>query len=407
MAYRITKASRQLATDNRGGVAVIVALSLPVILGFSALALEYGSALITRSENQRTSDIAAFGAAHAYTREASASEADKEAAADAAAKSISALNGVPSDRVSVRFPDTGTIDVEISEDKPIYLSRLLRQDDSVTISTASRVALGQVEGLTPCILGLGDDMKKDGVTFNGAAGDYELTRCGVGSNSEIAANGFTLDTKCAAPSFKKPGTCDEETEQGEFVDRLAGLTDWPESYAKFDDVCKKENTGEFPEAFTINDDDDENGENNDHSKGKGKEKGKGKGKDEDNVTLREGVLCITSFGDIKNVSSDPDGNGNTLIVKEGNNEGNDLKLSGNKSLTIIPSKEGDFAGVSFYAPVSEVTVSGNSAFEINGISCYGMVAKNITFNGNVSLSAECDQENNKFSSSGGKPHLIR
>jgi Flp pilus assembly protein TadG len=303
MPLKIVGISRRLAADTKGGVAIVTALSLPVLLGFSALAVEYSSALITRTENQRTADIAAFAAAHAYNRDASASATDKEAAAIIAARSIAGLNGVSSG-VDVSFDDSAdanTTDVTISEDRPIYLSRLLRPDDSVTINTLSRVALGQAGDFTPCILALGDDIENDGVTFNGASGDYGLEGCDIASNGEIAANGFTQDTKCAARSFKKADTCADETVKGDFKDPLAGFTNWPNDTS---DASACNVIGKFPEDLTT-------------------DVGSGGNK---TLQLKEGVLCVTGFERSKAISSDRDGDGSTLIFKEGV----DFELKGNE-----------------------------------------------------------------------------
>jgi Flp pilus assembly protein TadG len=386
MRLKIAGLATRFASDTRGGVAIVTALAIPVILGFSALALEYGSALHTKSKNQRTSDIAAFAAAHAYNRDASANATDKEEAARTAAASIATLNGVSSG-VTVSFDDPAdatTIDVTISEDKPIFLSRLLRPDDSVTVNTRAKVAIGQSGEFTPCILALGDDIKKDGVTFNGASGDYGLEGCDIASNGEIAANGFTQDTKCAAPRFKKSDTCVDETVKGDFKDPLAGFTNWPNDF-NFDSVCKSENTGKFPDDLTT-------------------EVGKGSNK---KLELKEGVLCVTGFERSKAISSDPDGDGSTLIFKEGV----DFELKGNESFSIKPSTSGDFEGVGFYLPKSEVTMSGNPDLTINGSSCFGFIAKALTFNGNVTLTTNCDKDDPRLAAgnanSGNRPRLIQ
>lgn len=388
MRFSTTGLSRRLAADTKGGVAVIVALSLPVIMGFGALGIEYGSALTTRSENQRTSDIAAFAAAHAYSRDPSAIEEAKRETATIAAISIASLNGVSSSGVNVSFGDAadeGTIDVTISEDKPIYLSRLLRQNDSVTINTLSRVALGQSSTFTPCILALGEFQNGDEFTVNGGAGDYNLKDCGIGSNAGIDVNGQQLNTICAAPTIKKPGeTCDEEMEQGGFPDMIAELelTNWPnDSDNPFErEVC--DSIGTFPDDFIVTDEET------------GKE------------TLEQGVLCVEEVtNNFDPVDSDLDGSGNTLIFKQNVH----FKLSGNDSFTIKPPTSGDFAGVGFYAPSSDFTLSGNTSLTIEGLSCFGIVANSMTFNGNITMNGECDKEKSQFANilKSGSPKLIR
>lgn len=392
----LTRRSRRLAADTRGGVAVILALSLPVLAGVSALALEYGSALRTKSENQRTSDIAAVAAAHAYKRTAAAGQDVKVAAAVTAAQAVAKLNGVSSG-VTVNFDDPADaafVDVVISERKPILLSRLLRPGDSVTINTVARVALGTSGGLKPCILALGDD-NKESFTANGNAGTYNLTGCGIVSNSEIAANGQTLQAGCGAPSFKKPGTCTEESTRSDVPDPLAELTKWPVTGTDAAGLC--DHVGSFPDDFLSS---------GSGSGGQGKGNGKSGGGGQAGSTLKPGVLCVTGFsGKFDSIASDPAGPGNTLVLRAGI----DMRYSGAKrSLSVAPSTTGDFEGVAIYAPASEVVVSGNAGFAIDGFSCFGIIADSLTFNGNITLTAECAEDDPYFdAAAGARPVLVR
>lgn len=54
---------RRLARDRRGGIAVLAALSAPVLAGFAALAVDVGNAYMVRTELQSTADAAALAAA--------------------------------------------------------------------------------------------------------------------------------------------------------------------------------------------------------------------------------------------------------------------------------------------------------------------------------------------------------
>jgi len=380
MRSKIAGLSTRFAADTRGGVAIVTALAIPVILGFSALALEYGSALHTKSQNQRTSDIAAFAAAHAYKRNASGSAADKQAAARSAAYTIADLNGVSSSGVKVSFDDPAdatTIDVTISEDKPIFLSRLLRPDDSVTVNTVSRVALGQSGGFKACIVALDPDAK-EGFRANGNSGTYNLTGCGIGANAEIEVNGGFLDTSCAAPSFKAPGSCDEEMQKGGFTDPLAGLTNWPNDPSD-DALC--DHVGTFPDAFLA----DSNGKN-----------GNGGGTQTGDI-LKPGVLCVTGLanGNFGDVISDPDGTGNTLMLAAGVDF-----IMGGKSLSIKPPETGDFQGIGFYGPKSQFRTNGKRHFSMDSFGCFGLVAGSWRFNGTVSFTAECDEDDPNFDATG-------
>jgi len=378
MAVTIAQTAKRLAADTRGGVAVIVAVALPVVLGFSALGIEYGSAIITKSHNQRTSDIAAFAAAFAYNRKISDVAEENVAAATISAESVAALNGISSG-VSVSFDNAESatyVDVVISEEKTVYLSRLLRPNDSLTVNTSSRVSLGD-SGFTPCVLSLGE-FKHDDLTVNGNSGTYNVEGCGIAANAGFVANGTSIDTSCAAPSFNKNDACTDQEIQSGFTDPLADITNWPNNPAN-DAVC--DHTGSLIGDLSQTVD----------------------GK---NYQLLPGVLCVDDIsGSFDSVFSEPSGDGNTLIVKAGV----DLKMSGGKqSFSVKPSTDGDFAGVALYAPGSDITTSGNASFSIDGLSCLGLVVKSMTFNGAVTLNAVCDEDDINFDAYGnGRPRLIR
>lgn len=378
MLATIIRVAKRLAADTCGGVAVIVAVSLPVVLGFGALGLEYASAIATKSHNQRTSDIAAFAAAFEYNKKMGANADENVAAATMAAESVAALNGVLSG-VSVSFDNAANasyVDVVISEEKLVYLSRILRPNDSLTVNTSSRVSLGE-PGFVPCVLSLGE-FKHDDLTLNGNAGTYNVKGCGIAANAGFAANGTSVDTSCAAPSFNKSDACTDQEILGGFTDPLADITNWPNNSTD-DAVC--DYTGSITGDLSVSED----------------------GKD---YVLKEGVLCVDDMsGSFDSISSAPSGMGNTLIVKAGV----DFDMSGGKkSFSVSPSTSGDFAGVGFYAPNSDIKTSGNASFSINGLSCFGLVVKSMTFNGAVTLNAECDEDDIKFSAYGGEmPRLIR
>ena len=52
--------------DRRGAISIIAAFALIGVIGVSALALEYGHALVQKTENQRVADLAAYGGALVY-----------------------------------------------------------------------------------------------------------------------------------------------------------------------------------------------------------------------------------------------------------------------------------------------------------------------------------------------------
>lgn len=380
-----------LTVSTDGAIAILAALVLPVMLGFAALSLEYGRALVTETENQRVSDISAFAAAFEY-RKASGDAEDKAAAARTAATTLAALNGVLSG-ITVTFddPDAPTwVEVNITSDQMVYLSRLLRPNDSLTISTRARVTLGE-PGVIPCILANGSP-SNGGVTVNGSSGTYSVENCGIGSNDELDVNGGTLETECTAVSYKKSDVClvdgepKEYINSGELENPVVSLTTWPTN-PNDDSVC--DFTGalldDLSEPATVCT--------------------KNNCKVEDYI-LKPGTLCITDFQNYFNTLESSDA-GNTLIVQSGV----DITISGNQVMRVRPPSTGDFQGIALYAPGSDLTLSGNPTFSLTQLSCFGLVAQSMTFNGNVTLTANCDIENNPlasgYSSDAGRPLLIQ
>lgn len=372
---QLNDVQKRLAEDDTGGVAIIVALSLPVLLGAVALGLEYSNALVTKSHNQRVSDTAAYAAAFEYNKKRSTDANINIAAATRAARSVAALNGVETG-VDVRFnaPEDATyVDVVISQDQTVILSRLIQRNDTLTIRTSSRVSLGEAAGFTACILSL-DRTAREGFRVNGNSGTYNLDGCGIGANAEITVNGGFLETSCAAPAFNRASACREQEMENDFADPFSDVTNWPYN-SNNDLIC--DHTGSLL---------------TDLSRPVG---GRGNGKSE--YYLKPGVLCVDDFPKkLETVSSEPGGLGSTLIFKAGVN----FEMQGNESFSIKPPDSGEFEGVAIYAPGSTIRMSGNPDFSIDGLSCSGLVAGSMRFDGNVALNAQCDEEDRNFGAGG-------
>src|SRR5665213_2857158 len=76
--------------ERRGSITVMAAAMFPVLIGFSGLGVEYGYGLLTRVENQRTADLAAYSGALAYNSSGSTTTMSS------VVSSIAAVNGVAS-----------------------------------------------------------------------------------------------------------------------------------------------------------------------------------------------------------------------------------------------------------------------------------------------------------------------
>src|SRR5277367_6294440 len=76
--------------ERRGSITVMAAIMFPVLIGVSGLGAEYGYGLLTRVENQRTADLAAYSGALAYNTSSSTTTMNS------AVSNIAVLNGYAS-----------------------------------------------------------------------------------------------------------------------------------------------------------------------------------------------------------------------------------------------------------------------------------------------------------------------
>ncbi|MEN3973803.1 Tad domain-containing protein [Emcibacter sp. SYSU 3D8] len=188
------KLYRAYVRCRKASVATVFALVLPVLLGFTALVAEYGSVLVTEAHNQRVSDLASYAGAVAYNSVSSG----KEAAATAAAQRITAMNGVPSDKVTVTFPTSvktpGAVSVQaqVTTEYPLLIARVLNASTKVPVTTDAFTEISG--GAASCILAL--DAGGTGVTMTGA-GAINASTCAVNSNNKVAAPCGTSITAAA------------------------------------------------------------------------------------------------------------------------------------------------------------------------------------------------------------------
>src|SRR6516165_5230245 len=116
----------KLIGDDLAAISVPSALCLVVVIGISALSVEFGHALLQRSDNQRVADLAAYGGALVYYSSGSN-------AAQSAAMNIAALNGLTSGNATItcdivespRGNGNLAMRVTVTTNLPMYLARVL------------------------------------------------------------------------------------------------------------------------------------------------------------------------------------------------------------------------------------------------------------------------------------------
>ncbi len=157
---RSKSAMAGLARDESGAVAIITGLTIPVLLGFAGLAVEYGQIVGVRAEAQRTADFASHAAAVAYSRSSDLTEMTD------AARAVARLNGFRDTEIDVWLdPSVSTASVAavratITTPKPLDLPRLVDGDTSVDV-VASAVAGGGSGG---CLQLIGAEVTMSGGT---------------------------------------------------------------------------------------------------------------------------------------------------------------------------------------------------------------------------------------------------
>jgi Flp pilus assembly protein TadG len=220
--------------DARGTISILGAFVLVGVVGVSALALEYGHALLQKSEDQRVADLAAYGGALVYNSSGSSSTD-----ATSAASNIAALNGLssgvsPSVVTSPSGDGNKAVEVTITTSVPLMLARVLTTNTTLPVSATS---YAEIDANAPaCIVALSSS--GTGISLSGT-GSITADSCTVASNSTVCADSGAnpsdvLTTKIidygsgSSPSSSKctltppSGTSAVQTNKTTTTDPLAG-----------------------------------------------------------------------------------------------------------------------------------------------------------------------------------------
>lgn len=173
--------TQRFARSESGNFAVITALLMPVLVGFTALSVEYGAALLSRGTNQRVADIAAFSGALEY------SKGKSEEAMRSSALAAARINGIDPANVRVALVpaprgDGEAVHVRIATTNTIVLGTILGANSEVLVGAESFAAIG-AEGQPACVLAL--DGSQSGIILSGGT-SLSAKNCSVASNATIA-----------------------------------------------------------------------------------------------------------------------------------------------------------------------------------------------------------------------------
>src|SRR5690349_21579605 len=187
---------RCFATDQRGSIPILIALSLVVLLGFAALGVDTAVWMRARNDAQSAADSAAYSAAAgAYAGNPTARiQADVNAAA-AANGFQNGMNGVT---VTLNNPpqsgayagNVNAYEVIVTSQQQVYLASAIPGTHAPTVNgraVAALVFANPAPTFPTCILGLSPLANNVDVTFNGGAA-VTANNCDVDADSPAASS---------------------------------------------------------------------------------------------------------------------------------------------------------------------------------------------------------------------------
>jgi Flp pilus assembly protein TadG len=185
------------SADRHGGIAIMAAIMLPIIIGFAALSVEYGYGLLVRDENQRAADLASYAGALAY------SETNSQDRMKNAALHVAKLNGVDPADVSVSLaasPKNAKLQavyVEVKTTNTLFLAPVLGVKPQLDVAAEAYSSFGAAE--SACIIAL--NKSGTGVTLSGGV-QVGAPKCYVASNNDLIAPCGTKITAKSATYFE-------------------------------------------------------------------------------------------------------------------------------------------------------------------------------------------------------------
>ena len=231
-------AARRFWRDRRGSYSMVVALMLPVLVGFTSLGTEVGLWLYTHQNMQSAADAAAFSAASAARSGDSGTSATQYA--KAVAGNYGFVDGSNNTTVTVNNPPlsgsqsgkSSAYEVIISQQQTQLFSKLLT---STPVTITAR-AVGSVKGTSGngCVLAL--KTTNTGVTVSSGAA-VTLNNCSLydDASGSSSATGYALTATSGATltaaSFNLVGTS-QATSGASFVGTMnTGATALADPYA--------------------------------------------------------------------------------------------------------------------------------------------------------------------------------
>ncbi len=387
--------AKRLYRNRDGAIAVLLALTIPALVGMVALSVEAGTWYVHKRNLQTAADAAAIGAAYdlAYNNGANLNSA---ASSEASRNGWSAANG----SVSVTQPASNEVQVSLTMSASTLLSQMFLETNSVTVGASAGAEV--VTDPDFCILAL-HPSASDALQIWGSA-DLNLAGCGIAVNSNNAT-AFTMGGNGAltGKSVHVVGGADTGgssavalqqgmTTNGRAVtDPYAGV-DMP-SYSGCDetDTWVKSN-----KSRTIDPGADGIFVMCDGLRVQG------------DLTLSPGVYVVDG-GDI-DIQGSLTGTDVTIVLTD---DAGEIRVNANSTMSLQAPTSGTYAGIAFYQDRAASTgaythlFNGGASMEIEGVlyfptqylefkggasasgGCTQIVASKIKFTGNNDIDSDC------------------
>jgi Flp pilus assembly protein TadG len=383
--------ARSFLSGRTGNVAIIFALSLPLVLGGAALGVEAGSWYFDQVKLQQMADTAAYAAA-VDNRAGKASSIMLASATSAAGD-----NGYNSstDTLTLNTPPTSGSNQNANSSEILLTrteQRLISQffDTSPVIVKARAVAT-YVSSANACVLAL-DPSASQAVTFSGSS-TVSLNGCNVMANSISSTSIYSQgSTSVSVPCLMTAGdvsinTGVTQTACTSAMTQLAPVADPFRNVAEPADTgnCQNSNgatlqPGRYCGGLSIN----------------------------SSVNLKPGVYIIDGGTFKANGNAAISGSGVTFVMA--NNAS--LSFNGNAVLNVSAPTSGTYAGMLFFGSRSNstsasVTINGASSSVMTGAvyfpnqpvyytgnfqganGCTQVVARTVAWSGNSNLAVNC------------------
>lgn len=418
----MARKARRSLSNERGSVALMFALMLPVLFGIIGLGVEVGMWFKDRRELQTIADAAAVSAAIEMNRGANQSELETIAQMEA---DRNGFDGATDEITYVGTPtqgayngDDGYVEVIVTRQLNTILSQVF---SALTPTTMARAVAG-TDGSTEeaCVLAL-STTAQNAVYINGASTEVSMEGCVIASNSSNASKSINvqngqLQVDCLWSAGGINGLENIDT-----VDSCSPTTNGAAVSDPFADLG-------IPTYFNC--DEDPSG-NNAYSPSDGETLSEGvycggiTVNSGDTVTLNSGIYVMDEGDFTVNGGGNITGDNVTIILTASDGSGyGTINISGGATVQLsAPTSEdttgtltGDYTAVLFYqdrnAPASpslDAVFNGGSSMETTGViympnndisftggnavnndGCMVLVAQTVTFNGDADIDNECD-----------------